>query len=148
MFFPNTASFDDTSKTVNFTPLEEFYHGDNTIGTVNYSYGGVFVGSADVVYYNSGYPINSTVFLELWPKFLVTPSDADTEEYAEILSLHLPDEPSPTPAVISEELPDKSGETVLGRREMIIGGAAALILLFIAVYLICFELPYRRKHRK
>lgn len=157
---PNGVSFAQAQKNVEFTPLEEFMHGDNTIGTIHYSYGGVSVGSADITYYNESYPINSIVFPERWPDFLVTPDDAFTPQYAELLASHLPEAISPTPSPVPtsgaddtaspEKAEDNSADSSSRqtRKQLIIPlTAAVLIIMLIALYLLIFERPYRRGRR-
>lgn len=147
---PNTVSFDDVTKSVEFSPLTEFYHGNNTIGTINYYYGGVFVGSANIIYYNEGFPINATVFQERWPSFLFTPDEVVTDTHRQFLATHLPEEafitPTEAPIVTPPEEAPSSFLSAIPRKGLIIGGAVAIILLLLAIYLFAFELPYRRKH--
>jgi len=152
---PNGIPFTQAQKSVDFAPLEEFLHGDNTIGTIHYSYGGVPVGSADITYYNESYPINSIVFPELWPDFLVMPDEAFTPQYAELLAAHLPDEvqntPTPTPVPspeddTAENSDDQSPKTT--RKQLIIPlTAAVLIFILIALYFLVFERAYRKGRR-
>ena len=52
---PNTATFKDAVKSVSFTQLDEFYHGSNTIGKVQYTYNGAVVGSAVITSYSIHY---------------------------------------------------------------------------------------------
>lgn len=152
---PNGVPFTQAQKRVDFAPLEEFLHGDNTIGTVHYSYGGVSVGTADITYYNESYPINSVVFPELWPDFMVTPDEVFTPAYAELLAAHLPQEElvTPTPAIsdspedttedIENEKPEKT------RKQRIIPLiAAALIISLVGIYLLVFERAYRKNRRR
>ncbi len=151
---PNGVSFTQAQKRVDFAPLEEFLHGDNTIGTVHYSYGGVSVGTADITYYNESYPINSVVFPELWPDFLIMPDEAFTPAYAELLAAHLPKDAffTPTPAIsdstgnsTEEALPETPQKT---RKQRIIPLiAATLIISFIGIYLLVFERAYRKGRR-
>lgn len=152
---PNGIPFTQAQKSVDFAPLEEFLHGDNTIGTVHYIYGGVPVGSADITYYNESYPINSIVFPELWPDFLVMPDEAFTPQYAELLASHLPDEvqntPTPTPVPspeddTAENSDDQNPKTT--RKQLIIPlTAAVLIFILIALYFLVFERAYRKGRR-
>lgn len=157
---PNGVPFTQAQKSVDFAPLEEFLHGDNTIGTIHYSYGGVPVGSADITYYNESYPINSIVFPELWPDFLVMPDEAFTPQYAELLAAHLPEEtPTPTPTLTpsdgttSSAEPEESEEPTdndskITRKQLIIPlTAAVLIIILILLYLLVFERAYRRGRR-
>lgn len=165
---PNGVPFSQAQKSVDFAPLEEFLHGDNTIGTIHYSYGGVPVGSADITYYNESYPINSIVFPELWPDFLVTPDEAFTPQYAELLAAHLPKEAfsTPTPSLEPSEDGSLSGESITppednknadetadnnsktARKQLIIPlTAAVLIIMLIALYLLVFERAYRKGRR-
>ena len=152
---PNGIPFTQAQKSVDFAPLEEFLHGDNTIGTIHYSYGGVPVGSADITYYNESYPINSIVFPELWPDFLVMPDEAFTPQYAELLAAHLPDEVqnTPTPTLVpspeddtAENSDDQNPKTT--RKQLIIPlTAAVLIFILIALYFLVFERAYRKGRR-
>lgn len=152
---PNGVPFTQAQKSVEFTPLEEFMHGDNTIGTIHYSYGGIPVGSADITYYNESYPINSIVFSELWPDFLVTPEDAFTPEYAALLAAHLPEEITSTPIPTVVPVTDESGDITqdnndssASKKQLIISlTAALLIIIFVVIYLLVFERPYRRGRR-
>jgi len=158
IILPNGVPFTQAQKSVDFAPLEEFLHGDNTIGTIHYSYGGLPVGSADITYYNESYPINSIVFPELWPDFLVMPEEAFTPQYAELLAAHLP-EATPTPTLMPSEGLDSSGElsnpeepadnhSKTTRKQLIIPlTAAVLILILIVLYVLVFERSYRRGRR-
>lgn len=151
---PSGVPFTLAQKTVEFTPLDEFMHGDNIIGTIHYSYGGIPVGSANITYYNESYPINSVVFPELWPDFLVLPDEVFTPQYAELLAAHLPktvsQAPTPTAAPVSDQPADEPEETSGGitKQQLVIPlTAAALIILLIAIYLLVFERAYRRGRR-
>ena len=158
IILPNGVPFTQAQKSVDFAPLKEFLHGDNTIGTIHYSYGGIPVGSADITYYNESYPINSIVFPELWPDFLVMPEEAFTPQYAELLAAHLP-EATPTPTLMPSEGLDSSGElsnpeepadnhSKTTRKQLIIPlTAAVLILILIVLYVLVFERSYRRGRR-
>ena len=153
---PNGVPFSQAQKTVDFAPLEEFLHGDNTIGTIRYSYGGVSVGSADITYYNESYPINSIVFPELWPAFLVTPDEAFTPEYAEVLAAHLPADalvtPTPTtsPALESTEEnpePQEQDASFTIRKQLLIPVIAALLIIILVVsYIRIFGRKERKRH--
>ena len=152
---PNGIPFTQAQKSVDFAPLEEFLHGDNTIGTIHYSYGGVPVGSADITYYNESYPINSIVFPELWPDFLVMPDEAFTPQYAELLASHLPDEVqnTPTPTLVPSPEDDTAENSddqnpKITRKQLIIPlTAAVLIFILIALYFLVFERTYRKGRR-
>jgi len=153
---PNGVPFTQAQKSVEFTPLEEFMHGDNTIGTIHYSYGGIPVGSADITYYNESYPINSIVFSELWPDFLVTPDDAFTPEYAALLAAHLPEEitnpPTPTGAPVpgedDEDTQNNNASPSTTKKQLIISLTAAfLIIILVVTYFLLFERSYRRGRR-
>ena len=107
-------------------------------------------------YYNESYPINSIVFPELWPDFLVMPDEAFTPQYAELLAAHLPEELSPTPTPTSMPSPEASDETEepadnspkITRKQLIIPlTAAVLIIILITFYLLIFERAYRRGRR-
>lgn len=49
---PNNADYKDAKKEIVLTPLDKIVSGENVIGTVKYTYGDTFVGSADIIYDN------------------------------------------------------------------------------------------------
>ncbi len=50
LVLPNTASFQDAKKEVSFYPEAEIKEGRNVIGTISYTYDGMYVGGADILY--------------------------------------------------------------------------------------------------
>lgn len=52
LVLPNTASFNDAKKEVSFYQEAEIKEGLNVIGTISYTYDGMYVGGADIIYEN------------------------------------------------------------------------------------------------
>ncbi len=73
IILPNSVSYTDITKTVSFTPVKEFVHGDNVIGQISYLFSGRTVGLADILYYNPDYPITRAEFEAWWPFYLISP---------------------------------------------------------------------------
>lgn len=147
IILPAGILFTQAQKSVVFTPLEEFTHGDNIIGTIHYSYGGISVGSADITYYNQSYPINADILAEKWPAFLVTPDQVFTPEYAAFLNSQISGS-SPDDSVTDDSTDGEkdSENTILSkilRKQLIIPLTAAfLILVLIIIYFVAFVRPY------
>lgn len=71
---PKSANFSDATRTIEYTPVEEFVHGENIIGKITYRYGGKIIGFADIIYDNPDYPVTRAEFEAKWPKYLIPPS--------------------------------------------------------------------------
>lgn len=52
LVLPNTASFKDAKKEVSFYPEAEIKEGSNVIGRISYTYDGMYVGGADILFDN------------------------------------------------------------------------------------------------
>jgi len=64
----------DVSKAVKSVVLNkdmELEHGENKAGTINYTYGSRTIGEADIIIYNSEYPVTEKVFAERWPSYMI-----------------------------------------------------------------------------
>jgi len=157
---PNGVAFKEVIRTVKFNENSEYFHGENVVGTISYTYGGVFVGSADITYYNDGDPLNSVTFNERWPAFLFTIEEAMSEDHRELLDYYLGlGNVSPTPAPEDSEnkaptvtpTPNPEVEnykSISGFKvKMIVGCGVAVAVILLVLYLLAFEIPYRRKNR-
>lgn len=49
---PNSADYKDAKKEIVLKPLDKIADGENVIGSIQYTYGDTFVGSADIIYNN------------------------------------------------------------------------------------------------
>lgn len=56
LVLPNTASFEDAKREVIFYPEAEINEGRNVIGKISYTYGGKYVGGADILFNNADTP--------------------------------------------------------------------------------------------
>ena len=151
---PVGVPFSDITRTVEFDRNKEYYHGDNKVGTVKYEYGGVFVGEADIIYYNSGYPLNNEEIERLWPSYLFKIEDAFSAEHAELLQEYLAlgiVTPTPEPAASASPTPtqtpqEKDHDAINSfRRKVIIGSGIGVAVVLIALYIVVFEIPYQKK---
>lgn len=138
---PLTASLSDTKKSVALTQLTSFAQGKNMIGKVSYTYGNHTVGAANVVFYNEGdaFTLNTSL----------TSTPAPNPEEAS--GTPIPGDASEsklTPGTTGQETPGQDtteGTPKKDRKPLIIGIVLGCICLFVGMYLIFVELPYRRK---
>lgn len=65
LVLPNTASFEDTEKKVTFYSQAEVKDGRNIIGRISYSYNGMYVGGADILFENIKTPSLNNSFMNL-----------------------------------------------------------------------------------
>ncbi|MBO7401611.1 MAG: D-alanyl-D-alanine carboxypeptidase [Lachnospiraceae bacterium] len=151
---PKGVPFSDITRKVSFDGLKEYYHGNNRVGTITYEYGGIFVGSADIIYYNEGYPLNTEVIDERWPAFLFRIDDVFTPEHAALLEQYEKlGIATPTPEPVATDAPtptpteqQKNHDKISGfRRRMIIGGGVGTAVVLVGLYLVAFEIPYQKK---
>ncbi len=115
---PNSANYKDAKKEIKLTPLDKITDGENVIGTIKYTYGDTFVGSADIIYDNTA----SSSFLK--GSYIPTPAAS----------------PAPNGNDASGRSEDSGNlkPIIIG---IIIGG----IILGFILYIIFVELPFRRR---
>ena len=116
---PNSARFEDAERTIVYTPLTTFRRGDNVIGKVYYTYGGKYVGFADIIFSNVRMPSLIDDSLASSLKEQLTPTKALQEEVKEPADL----------------------------RPVIIGVIVGLAVLLIGLYLIFVEFPHRKRRK-
>lgn len=121
---PFSASLSDIKKSVSLSQLTSFTEGKNIIGEVTYTYGSRIVGSANIIYTNSG------------PAFTVSLPDENDP------STELPGESEGTPSDGQDKTDDAPKKD---RKPLIIGIIIGCICFFIGIYIIFVELPYRKK---
>ena len=124
-------------------------HGENIIGSLEYVYGDMVVGSSDIVFYNSDYPITSELYNSLWPDYLVPVKTAFSSAYQSSLqaSLNQPaDEESPDIAEVDtrsfkEKLIDFYYDF---RPAVIVASGSGLIVLIIGLYIMFVVSPKKK----
>lgn len=140
---PNAADFSDATKTITYTPVEEFVHGDNVIGQITYQFAGKTIGYADIIYYNSDYPITRAEFEALWPSYMIPPDIVFEEENGVYVPIGSSEEPAPDASGADEG--SESGKK--SWLPVIFGVIAAVVVVLIGLYIIRIELPHRRKRK-
>lgn len=133
---PNATNFSDAVKTITYTPVDELVHGDNVIGQIAYQFAGKYIGFADIIYYNPNYPITRAQFEALWPSYLIPPDVVFKEDS---------DNSAAPNSGNAAKLEDAS--QVSRWLPIVLGIAAALIVLSAGIYLVFIAIP-RRKKRK
>ncbi|MCR5727091.1 MAG: D-alanyl-D-alanine carboxypeptidase [Lachnospiraceae bacterium] len=68
---PEGYDVSKAKKTIKYNTGMELEHGENTIGSIEYTGGERVLGSADIIVYNSDYPITEKVFNERWPSYMI-----------------------------------------------------------------------------
>ena len=115
----------------------------------------------DVIYNVDDYPMNASVFADSWPGYMVDPDYAFTSEYAASLktligtssnNASVGTEDSAGATVTDDQTSDNSNpdallqNNILRQKTVIYLVAGILILVFLGIYLLGFEIPYRRKY--
>lgn len=148
IILPNSVNYSDTTKTITYTPIEEFVHGDNIIGQISYQFAGKTVGLANILYYNPDYPITRAEFEARWPAYLIPPDIVfanGVPESSDTSDTHVKDS--------SEELnlsKDSEKESLFSGKNLfplIAGIVVTLLILMISGYILFIELPHRRKRK-
>ena len=119
LVLPNTASFKDAKKEVSFYPETEIKEGRNVIGTISYTYDGMYVGGADIIH-----------------DYISTPSLIHT------IMNQTP--PSTLPTIDAQEPEIRASGGYL--RPIIIGLIVGVFVLIIGLYFVLVERP-RLKRR-
>lgn len=117
---PKGISFAKAEKTISYTPAEEIKSGDNVIGSMDFTYKNIYVGSADILYTKDGstpYMLNNN-FIPETPKTIVTkgvqmPVDTNADKH---------------------------------RLQIVIASIIIVVVLIsTTLYIIFVELPYRKR---
>lgn len=140
---PNSADFSDATKSITYTPVEEFVHGDNVIGQITYQFAGKTIGFADIIYYNPDYPITRAEFEALWPSYMIPPDIVFQEENG----VYVPIDSKSDDVSDDSDLEDDTKTEKQSWLPVIFGAAAAIIVVLIGLYVIRIELPHRRKRK-
>ncbi len=115
---PNSADYKDAEKEIILKPLDKITEGDNIIGTMNYTYGGTYVGSSDIIY-------NNTVSDNLLEgAYIPTPTPKPKTQNSNVMNLS-----------------DESGSL----KPVIIGIIVGGLVLGLGLYIIFVEIPYRKR---
>ncbi|ABX44276.1 D-alanyl-D-alanine carboxypeptidase family protein [Lachnoclostridium phytofermentans] len=146
---PVTADYKDAEKTITYTPVKEFVHGNNVIGQISYSYAGKYVGSTDILYYNQEYPLTKAEFDAQWPNYLIPPElifkDSETNVTLGSESSDKEDIPV-TSKTTKEKDSKKQGSSLV--KPALLGIIATVIVLLVGYYILFIELPHRKRRRR
>ncbi|HCL01060.1 MAG TPA: hypothetical protein DHW61_01320 [Lachnoclostridium phytofermentans] len=144
---PVTANYKDADKTITYTPVKEFVHGNNVVGQISYSYAGKYVGATDILYYNKEYPLTKAAFDAQWPDYLIPPELVfkDSETNVTLGSGSSEDVPVDSKST-HEKDSKKQGSSVL--KPILLGATATVIVLLIGYYILFIELPHRKRRRR
>lgn len=144
---PNSANFSDAVKSISYTPVEEFVHGDNVIGQISYTFAGKHIGSADIIYDNPEYPITRAAFEALWPSYMIPPDIIFKEEDGAYVPINPETKDDPKENPTEKDGEEKEEEKSRSLIPLILAIIAAIIILIAGWYLIRIELPHRKKRR-
>lgn len=115
---PNGANYKDAKKEITLTPSDKIVEGENVIGTVKYTYGDTFVGSADIIFDNT---VSNNL---LKGSYIPIPIEAPKAESNNLV-----------------QSSDKSGNF----KPVIITIIIVCLLIGFTLYLIFVEFPYRKR---
>lgn len=140
---PNSANFSDATKTITYTPVEEFVHGDNVIGQISYQFAGKNIGYADIIYYNPDYPFTRAEFEARWPSYMIPPDIVFEEDNG----TYVPINPKTEKGDSGETSPETEKKKEIPRWLPIALSAAAAVIVLLAGWYIIRIGPYRRRMR-
>jgi D-alanyl-D-alanine carboxypeptidase len=120
IILPNDASLEDVEKEIEFRPITKLVEGEHIIGTISYSYNGMYAGSSDIIFNN------------------VAP---DTLLESSILPLQAVD---PETGGNSKHITEKAKISI---KSIVIGIVVGVVVLGAGLYVIFVELPYRRRRQ-
>lgn len=115
---PNGANYKDAKKEITLTPSDKIVEGENVIGTVKYTYGDTFVGSADIIFDNT---VSNNL---LKGSYIPIPIEAPKAESNNLV-----------------QSSDNSGNF----KPVIITIIIVCLLIGFTLYLIFVEFPYRKR---
>lgn len=119
LVLPNSASFKDAKKEISFYPETKIKEGHKVIGNISYTYDGMFVGGADIIYNNTETPSLVHAFTKKNPPSSLPNTDA-----------------------VEPEIESSGGYL----RPIIIGLIVGVFVLIIGLYFVLVERP-RLKRR-
>ena len=118
IILPNDADYKDAKKKIELTPSDSIVNGENVIGTIKYTYGDTFVGSADIIYDNT---VSDNL---LKGSYIPTPTEAPKSQ---------------------NNSPVKRYEDSGNLKPVIITIIIGCLLIGLTLYLVFVELPYRKR---
>lgn len=119
---PNTASYSDSKREISFYSEPEIKEGRNVIGRISYTYDGMYVGGADILFNNIETPVLNHVF------FSNRPSSTEEE-------------------TVTENNQSPSSSTKGSIRPIIIGSIVGVFVLVIGLYYVLVEKPRLERRR-
>ena len=136
LVLPDGVSYNDLARTVTLSPTIAFSSGDNIIGEVSYYYDNNYVGAANIIYHSE-----TDVVVVPSPTPIPTATPIPVND-----SSNSPSSNGEASAEVSVRNPFSDNEE-LGRRLLIIGIIAGVVILAVVFYFIFVELPYRKRKR-
>jgi D-alanyl-D-alanine carboxypeptidase len=115
IMLPNNVDFSKAKKHIFLSPVSKIVEGTNIIGSIAYTYKGLYVGSADIIFNN----VKDSSLLE--------------GSYA------------PTSPPSKSGISDNSNDQTSNLRMLIIGIIAIILFLAILLYILLVEIPFRRR---
>lgn len=115
---PNGVSVNKAEKSIKLNPLKTFQEGENVIGSIEYTYKGTKVGSADIIYnkHDDTTPLLVNSFI-----------------------------PVPTKAELYNSINSSISYESSNLKKLIIVIITAVIALSITLYIVLVEIPYRKR---
>lgn len=144
---PNSVSYSDTTKTITYTPVEEFVHGDNVIGQISYQFGGKTVGLADILYYNPNYPITRAEFEARWPGYLIPPDVVFADGVPESSESNPSGDDSANNQDTAEDSDQKDSASKKSIFPLVVGVVIAILVLAAGAYIVFVEIPHRKRRK-
>lgn len=145
---PHGADLTKISKKVEYIVPEDYVHGENVIGRLEFFYEDAAIGTTDIIFYNEEYPLSQKDFNAMWPKFLLSPSLLESvggPGTATVVKLTGTKKATPTPTPLPKSVirwEGTSKQAAATRAGVIFG--AIFIGLIVLVYIVVPMIVMRR----
>lgn len=120
IILPNDASLKDVKKEIEFKPIAKLVEGEHIIGTISYSYNGMFAGSSDIIFNN----VATDTLLEssILPLQTVEPEKGQDGKHI-------------------------IGKSNISMKSIVIGVIVGVVVLGAGLYVIFVEIPFRKRRQ-
>lgn len=147
---PLKADIKDAIKTITYTPIEEYVHGNNVIGQISYTYSGKYVGSTDILFYNEDYPLTKEAFDAQWPDYLIPPDlvfldNTSSDNEGNTVGTEDGNTNDQKEEAISVEGTSATKKSKV--KPIIIGVCVSALILVIGYYILFIEIPHRKRRK-
>ncbi|WP_313129955.1 D-alanyl-D-alanine carboxypeptidase family protein [Anaerocolumna sp.] len=120
IILPNDASLKDVKKEIEFKPITKLVEGQHIIGTVSYTYNGMFAGTSNIIFNNVA--TDTLLKSSILPLQTVEPNTGENGKHI-------------------------IGKSNISMKSVVIGVFVGMVVLGAGLYIIFVEIPYRKRRQ-